>query len=314
MGFFRLGLIAFLTGVMASGSSAGDFEGVYYLDGSDSSICQDKNFQFYFQREAIKIVDGNLIGGEYGCKLIRPRSVGNTTRFWGICAVEGTEYQEEIVIKKTSRGIETQGGNWIRCGGTSRSTGAAFSNGTSFESSNPTIDPSTNFQLAAFRGIIFNQLQYTDANLYISEEWALQRDSGLIDYPHYKLTCLATVYAMIEKARGNKWYRVGADGTWAALGAVAIPGTGPHLKESRNAKVVLGELSSGNPVILRGKSPSFGDLPQHFVLVIGTDQNGDFLALDPWGGKTIIVNKKTWISQGSDGGRFEVVDIRLVRF
>ncbi|MEZ5667231.1 MAG: hypothetical protein R3F55_07330 [Alphaproteobacteria bacterium] len=58
-------------------------------------------------------------------------------------------------------------------------------------------------------GAMFDQRDYDDTRLYESTAWAIARDEVEAG-PHWKYTCLATVYAMIEHARGETAYRIGA--------------------------------------------------------------------------------------------------------
>lgn len=129
------------------------------------------------------------------------------------------------------------------------------------------------------RAAIFDQRDYNDTRLYQSTAWALAQDEVEAG-PHWKYTCLATVYAMIEHARGATDYRIGA-ANWSPVGVYAIAGTGPtpQYQLALDPDEIRSDLASGNPVIVRGSSPRLG--LGHYVLVVGVDGAGDFIAYDP---------------------------------
>ena len=167
--------------------------------------------------------------------------------------------------------------------------------------------------LPAFaHALVFDQRDYDDTRLYESTAWALAQDEVEAG-PHWKYTCLATVYAMIEYARGDTSYRIGAE-NWTTVGVYAIAGTGPgpQYQLELDSAEILGALASGNPVIVRGSSPRLG--LGHYVLVVGTDGRGDFIAYDPWGGDEIRIDSGTWASSGSQAGSFTAISARRVAF
>jgi hypothetical protein len=119
------------------------------------------------------------------------------------------------------------------------------------------------------------------------------------------------VYAIIEFARGNSAYRVGPDTYFDTNGAQPIAG----LRQrglAPNLETIRSEFIAGNPVILRGRSASLGS--QHFVLAIGLDPDDNILALDPWGGRQIVIDSSNWTTSGSRAGPFTVVDMRTLEF
>lgn len=144
-----------------------------------------------------------------------------------------------------------------------------------------------------------SQKDFNDTELYENTDWAKE---------HWKLTCLSTVYAIIEKARGNQDYRIGEE-VWSADGAIAISGTGPGYIESLNLETIKRELVSGNPVILRAESETLDQY--HFMLAVGVTADGSVIALDPYGGNTVTLNTESWTGS-SAGGDFTVVEMRTV--
>lgn len=156
----------------------------------------------------------------------------------------------------------------------------------------------------------FNQLNASDLTLYTSREWAEAQDPEA-RRARYLLTCLSTVYAIIEHARGNRGYRVGPD-TYSDYGGGAIAIAGASQTESRiSLDTLRSQFSAGNPVILKGSSSS---IPQHFLLAIGIDENGRVIALDPLGGREVEIDPSTWAVSGSQARNFSVTHTRRVDF
>ena len=295
--------IAFLAVVPFKRVLAENFEGVYFSANFGSVAACTK--ESYEEGGPVVIRDGVLYGSEWACELSALQRGPDKGIFQGDCSAEGSPFTETFVISRTNRGISivprrdrVPEFDLIDCDPT--------------RIAKPSV--ASNIFLSSFHGIMFNQLSSDDVNLYVSRRWAETNDAIFVEYKHFQLSCLATVYAMIEHARGNTSYRVGAEQTWVSNGPVAIAGTGPGRTVERNKVLVVSELKKGNPVILRGKSPRFGDLPQHFVVVVGLDHQGDFIALDPYGGNQITVSSEEWTSRGSSAGSFTVVDMRLVTF
>lgn len=169
------------------------------------------------------------------------------------------------------------------------------------------------YVLPAFeQAVVFDQRDYDDTRLYQSVAWAVAQDE-VEPGPHWKYTCLATVYAMIEYARGHTGYRIGS-ANWTPVGVYAIAGTGPgpQYELELDSAEILSALASGNPVIVRGTSPRLG--LGHYVLVVGTDGAGDLIAYDPWGGDEIRIDSRTWASSGSQAGSFTAISARRVTF
>jgi len=156
----------------------------------------------------------------------------------------------------------------------------------------------------------FSQLNTRDLTLYSSREWAeaLDPEAGRA---RSLLTCLSTVYAMIEHARGNRSYRVGPE-TYSDWGGGAIAIAGASRSEARVSLGTLqSEFQSGNPVILRGSSSS---IPQHFLLAIGIDEMGRVIAIDPLGGREVQIDTSNWTVSGSQARNFSVTHTRRVDF
>lgn len=129
------------------------------------------------------------------------------------------------------------------------------------------------------------QTDFTDLDLYVAEDWAKTTYLGI---PRYAVTCLATVYAMVEHARGNTGYRVGQAGTWTDA-----TGAEPYERETGRGiapsmALISAELTNGNPVILQGYSDALND--RHFMLAIGLTAAGNIVALDPLTGTEVEID------------------------
>lgn len=160
---------------------------------------------------------------------------------------------------------------------------------------------------------LFNQLDARDARLYASQGWAetneLEEDS-----PRVNWTCLATVYAMIEHARGNTSYRIGPS-TYQDFGGGAQPITGVGGSSSNieppEFDAIHAQITAGNPVILRGNSARLG--VGHYMLAVGIDTNNRIITLDPYGGKEVRVSRDDWTVVGSDAGAMKIISYRTVK-
>ena len=113
-----------------------------------------------------------------------------------------------------------------------------------------------------------------------------------LDYPENiavkKLACLATVYVMLERGRGNHSAMI--DGTFYRLGVGAInPGYVANRSSEIDGDLLKGSLDSGNPIVLQGVNNQNGLV--HFVLAVGykKQKNGSMEVLinDPWRGTRI---------------------------
>lgn len=161
---------------------------------------------------------------------------------------------------------------------------------------------------------ILSQSNYNDPDLYINTQWALapdlkadSSDSGL---KRYQVTCLATVYAMIEKARGHTDYRIGQPGTWSDTeGAIAPAGIGVQVPA--DFQKIVEQINSGNPVILRGSSDK---LPygQHFMLAVGVSESGSLIVIDPYKGQKIEISST--LTGASSAGSFTIASMKVVAF
>ena len=163
--------------------------------------------------------------------------------------------------------------------------------------------------------INFDQLAASDGRLYVSSDWALGTEVEERS-PRIYWTCLATVYAVIEQARGNSSYRIGPD-TYRDTGGGAVPiagvGAGSDIRVTpMTLDTLRAEFSRGNPVILRGFSPSLRQ--GHYVLAIGIGPSGRVVAVDPYGGRRIEIEPSTWRAEGSRAGELQIQQYRLVNF
>jgi hypothetical protein len=104
-------------------------------------------------------------------------------------------------------------------------------------------------------------------------------------------SCLSTVYAMLERGRGN---------AHAMIDHFYVKGDGPvrpsYVGEDTGIdfKSVHISIQLGQPVVLHGYG---GPLREHYALATGTVTSGKetihILALDPWTGAEILVDPKT---------------------
>ncbi len=114
----------------------------------------------------------------------------------------------------------------------------------------------------------------------------------MIDYPEKmpvkKLACLATVFVMLERDRGNPSAMI--DETFYKLGVGAInPGHVANRSSEIDFDFLKRSLNSGTPVVLHGVNNRTGLV--HFVLAVGyTQQKSGSLEVvinDPWRGERI---------------------------
>ena len=137
-----------------------------------------------------------------------------------------------------------------------------------------------------------DQLNSADGRLYASAQWAEGMDT-VSKVARKKLTCLATVYAMIEHARGNSNFRVGSNTYSDNVGALGITGVSGS-RELTNMDALKTEFQSGNPVILWGPlTENPADQFGHFILAIGVNSAGQIVAHDPYGGQLVTINPAT---------------------
>lgn len=138
----------------------------------------------------------------------------------------------------------------------------------------------------------FDQLNSDDSRLYASSAWAEGMDT-VSQVARKKLTCLVTVYAMIEQGRGNSNFRVSSDNYSDQVGALGISGIGSS-RPLIEMEVVRSEFQKGNPVILwgpltRNPADQFG----HFILAVGVNSSGQIVAHDPYGGQVVTIDPRT---------------------
>lgn len=144
----------------------------------------------------------------------------------------------------------------------------------------------------------FDQLNSADSRLYASAAWAEGMDT-VSKVARKKLTCLATVYAMIEQGRGNAGFRVSGDTYSDQVGATGISGIGRSLPLIE-MEVVRSEFQKGNPVILWGPlTRDTADQFGHFILAVGVNSSGQIVAHDPYGGQVVTIDPRTSRVSGS---------------
>ena len=141
---------------------------------------------------------------------------------------------------------------------------------------------------------LYDQLNSANGKLYASAAWANGEDT-ISKRERRLLTCLSTVYAMIEHSRGSA-YLVGAHNYSDTQGSARL--TGISESKALDLGVIRSELSSGRPVILWGPIP--GDDFGHFVLAIGVNASGEIIAHDPIGAKRIEIDPSTRLVTNSD--------------
>ena len=113
---------------------------------------------------------------------------------------------------------------------------------------------------------------------------------------------------MIEQARGNSAYRVGAD-TYKDWEGGAQPIDGASTSELNvSAARIADEIKAGNPVILKGTSSK---IPSHFLLAVGVKADGSIVVLDPAGGKTLTVSPDDWKTNNSSAS-VTIAKMRLI--
>lgn len=159
---------------------------------------------------------------------------------------------------------------------------------------------------------LFNQLDPTNRDLYDDPDWASAPEDEM-GTSRINWTCLAVVYAMIEHARGNTDYRVGT-ATYNDLGggAVYIRGVPGNNTSPPSDTFIKAELAAGNPVVLQGNSSKIG--VGHYMLAVGLDQDGQIIALDPYGGAKVTISPTSWSVTGSNAGAMSIVGYRAVDF
>lgn len=130
----------------------------------------------------------------------------------------------------------------------------------------------------------FKQTNSSDTNLYISQEWAETTINYGGEKPRYMITCLSTVYAMIEHWRGNTAYRIGGEGTWDYKdGAIKLAIEDKRIDNPEISKI-RSEFVDGNPIVFKGMR---NNAASHFILGVGIDENNIISALDPASGTEI---------------------------
>jgi hypothetical protein len=166
---------------------------------------------------------------------------------------------------------------------------------------------------------VYDQFNSRDAQIYPvkPELWAdgFYYDTYFKkDIQRKQVTCLAVVYAMIQRARGFQSHVINQDIEWVEdVGPVAIAGTtaGFVERQTYSAKTIRSEFARGNPVILQTSNPS---VPQHFILAIGTAADGSFIAHDPAGGYKASIDPATGNVRVNGTVRYKATHYRLVNF
>lgn len=163
-----------------------------------------------------------------------------------------------------------------------------------------------------YRFPVFDQTNFNDENLYSKEdrEWA----KG-----NYSATCLSTIYAIIQNARGDKNYRIGphnfCSGGSAPVGGISA-GSDRAISNS-SYETVRSELSKGNPVILQTELfiQIGGKMYGHYVLVTGVDGEGLLETIDPWRGGVPKISPADWMLRSAVSGTpRKIRSFRLVDF
>jgi len=149
-------------------------------------------------------------------------------------------------------------------------------------------------------------------SLFVTKDWAVKSPMG---EPRWKLAELGILYGIIERARGNDTYRLGAPGTWSdAIGALPILGTSydkSHRKPPSQG-LVYGEIRKQNPVILIGHSSESGESVR-YLLAVGVGNSGNLLIIDPALGAYGEVNTFNWEYKTQSGSAtYHVTQIQII--
>lgn len=149
---------------------------------------------------------------------------------------------------------------------------------------------------------LLSQLDDANTGLYLNEAFgkAIEHEA-----------CLAVVYAMIEHGIGNTSYRIGEEGTWGSFGAIDKYNRETERDIQPSMDTIKAEFRNGDPVILR--TENLGG--HHFVLAVGVTPDDQIIALDPFGGESVLIDTSTssWkIIAGGAGSGYTVQDMRTV--
>lgn len=136
--------------------------------------------------------------------------------------------------------------------------------------------------------VALDQTNTKDTSLYVSSNFA---NTVVGKKARWEETCLATVYAMIDKSMLNGTYRIG-ESTWGdSVGAYAPAGlTKADKGPSMAINEIKAEFEEGDPVIVQVANSS---VPTHWVLAVGIDAENNLIALDPWRAGTIVIQTQS---------------------
>lgn len=131
-----------------------------------------------------------------------------------------------------------------------------------------------------------------DANIYsdgLYDQADINADGSPSGYEVNQLACLAAVYLMIERAKGDAEATIGASDWDDRVGAINHDYASGGIDYSGEA-AIISELDDGNPVIIQLKDSDVdGVLQNHFVLLVSykVDEAGNLIAeaLDPLNGE-----------------------------
>jgi len=179
--------------------------------------------------------------------------------------------------------------------------------------SNPPVPPAEVNESTESNGWILDEfplLSQLDSNIYSPKTYADEIDPKE-KVPIKGLTCLATVYVMLERGRGNasamispSVYNIetGAQNPGYVNGDIDFDGS-----------VIVSEIKAGRPVILHGIG---GPLEDHYMLVVGiqTAPEGGHVATvhDPWRGKRVLIDLAGKTSVHPSMPSLEITMMRLV--
>ena len=93
---------------LAAAYAAGPFDGIFWpYDDSERSECTSVHAGDPGGPNVMVIRNNELIGLEWACQLTEPVRVNgmNAVLYNGICAVEGTEYTERLMLMKSDHGV-----------------------------------------------------------------------------------------------------------------------------------------------------------------------------------------------------------------
>ncbi len=137
----------------------------------------------------------------------------------------------------------------------------------------------------------FDQTNVDDRNLYSDRNWALEYDLTVKPPKQRRyFTCLSTVYAMIEYARGSRVYRINSYTYNDIDGAKAINGANLNERPLADTKTLEAAFRAYNPVIFHATIRTDDKIVDHYLLAYGIDTDGQILAIDPLEGADVKID------------------------